>query len=186
MGASDYIVKPFSPSELGARIRAALRKRRPAELPEAAEPYVLGDLALNFLERRVTPGRAAAGADCDRVPAARRTRGDSRPRGHQRPAAGAHLGRRNLSGHGTGAQHRLEAAPQARGQRERLQIHLQRVPRRLPHREAAGVAGDTPVTGCEAAPGGRAARQAEASMKPLPITKHVWRENQEYLGLSTT
>ena len=54
MGASDYIVKPFSPSELGARIRAALRKRRPADLPEPAEPYVLGDLALNFLERRVT------------------------------------------------------------------------------------------------------------------------------------
>ena len=54
MGASDYIVKPFSPSELGARIRAALRKRRPAELPEPDEPYVLGDLALNFVERRVT------------------------------------------------------------------------------------------------------------------------------------
>ena len=54
MGASDYIVKPFSPSELGARIRAALRKRRPAELPEPDEPYVLGDLALNFMERRVT------------------------------------------------------------------------------------------------------------------------------------
>ena len=54
MGASDYIVKPFSPSELGARIRAALRKRRPADLPEPAEPYVLGDLALNFLERRIT------------------------------------------------------------------------------------------------------------------------------------
>ena len=54
MGASDYIVKPFSPSELGARIRAALRKRRPADLPEPTEPYVLGDLALNFLERRVT------------------------------------------------------------------------------------------------------------------------------------
>ena len=54
MGASDYIVKPFSPSELGARIRAALRKRRPADLPEPAEPYVLGDLARNFMERRVT------------------------------------------------------------------------------------------------------------------------------------
>ena len=54
MGASDYIVKPFSPSELGARIRAALRKRRPADLPKPAEPYELGDLALNFRERRVT------------------------------------------------------------------------------------------------------------------------------------
>ena len=59
MGASDYIVKPFSPSELGARIRAALRKRRPADLPEPAEPYELEDLVLNFRERRVTvAGRA--------------------------------------------------------------------------------------------------------------------------------
>ena len=54
MGASDYIVKPFSPSELGARIRAALRKRRPADPPEPTEPYEQGDLALNFRQRRVT------------------------------------------------------------------------------------------------------------------------------------
>ena len=27
MGAADYVVKPFSPTELAARIRAALRKR---------------------------------------------------------------------------------------------------------------------------------------------------------------
>ena len=31
MGASDYMVKPFSPTELAARIRAALRKRTVAE-----------------------------------------------------------------------------------------------------------------------------------------------------------
>ncbi len=31
MGASDYMVKPFSPTELAARIRAALRKRQLAE-----------------------------------------------------------------------------------------------------------------------------------------------------------
>ena len=47
-GAADYIVKPFSPSELVARIRAALRKR--AE----PEPYLLGDLAIHYEERRVT------------------------------------------------------------------------------------------------------------------------------------
>ena len=51
MGAADYIVKPFSPMELGARIRAALRKR---EVPEPADPFVLGDLAVYFRDRRVT------------------------------------------------------------------------------------------------------------------------------------
>ena len=37
MGAADYVVKPFSPTELAARIRAALRKRA---APELAQPSV--------------------------------------------------------------------------------------------------------------------------------------------------
>ena len=47
-GAADYIVKPFSPLELRARVRAALRRR--AE----PEPFVLGELAIHYEERRVT------------------------------------------------------------------------------------------------------------------------------------
>ena len=47
-GGADYIVKPFSPTELVARIQAALR--RPAE----PEPFVLGELAIHYDERRVT------------------------------------------------------------------------------------------------------------------------------------
>ena len=47
-GAVDYIVKPFSPTELTARIRAALR--RYAE----PEPFVLGELAIDYDRRRVT------------------------------------------------------------------------------------------------------------------------------------
>ena len=47
-GAADYIVKPFSATELTARIRAALRRR-----PEP-EPFVLGDLAIHYDERRVS------------------------------------------------------------------------------------------------------------------------------------
>ena len=39
-GAVDYITKPFSPPELAARIRAALRRRLPPELVEPTEPYV--------------------------------------------------------------------------------------------------------------------------------------------------
>ena len=47
-GAADYIVKPFSPTELTARIQAVLRRR--AE----PEPVVLGDLAIDYDRRRVT------------------------------------------------------------------------------------------------------------------------------------
>ena len=47
-GAVDYIVKPFSTTELAARIRAALRRR--AE----HEPFVLGELAIHYGERRVS------------------------------------------------------------------------------------------------------------------------------------
>ena len=47
-GAADYIVKPFSPTELTARIRAALRRRA------GPEAFVLGDLAIRYEERRVT------------------------------------------------------------------------------------------------------------------------------------
>ena len=52
-GAADYIVKPFSPMELTARIRAALRRQ--AE----PEPYLLGDLAIHYEERRVSVGGRA-------------------------------------------------------------------------------------------------------------------------------
>ena len=47
-GAADYIVKPFSPTELTARIRAALRRR------SAPEPFLLGDLAIHYERRRVS------------------------------------------------------------------------------------------------------------------------------------
>ncbi len=52
-GAADYIVKPFSPTELTARVRAALRSRaEPA-------PFELGELAIDYERRRVTvAGRA--------------------------------------------------------------------------------------------------------------------------------
>ena len=52
-GAADYIVKPFSPTELVARVRAALRRR------EAPEPFVLGELAIDFDRRRVSVGGEA-------------------------------------------------------------------------------------------------------------------------------
>ncbi len=50
-GAADYIVKPFSPTELVARIQAALRRD---EAPQ--EPYRSGGLVIDYAERRVTLG----------------------------------------------------------------------------------------------------------------------------------
>ena len=52
-GAADYIVKPFSPTELTARVRAALRRWA------APDPFVLGELTIDHDRRRVTlAGRA--------------------------------------------------------------------------------------------------------------------------------
>ena len=51
LGAADYVVKPYSPTELAARIRAALRRRA---TPEPAAPYVLGDLTIDRTVRSVT------------------------------------------------------------------------------------------------------------------------------------
>ena len=53
-GADDYMVKPFSPTELAARIEAVLRRRAASDRIRAREPYVLGDLTVNYAERRVT------------------------------------------------------------------------------------------------------------------------------------
>ena len=64
LGAADYVVKPFSPTELAARIRAALRKRAAPQWSEPSEPYVLGDLSIDYAERRVN----VAGRQVDLTP----------------------------------------------------------------------------------------------------------------------
>ena len=59
-GATDYIVKPFSPTELVARVRAALRRFGEPLLPSPEDPFVLGDLTIDYATRRVTvSGRPA-------------------------------------------------------------------------------------------------------------------------------
>ena len=54
-GAADYIVKPFSPTELTARVRAVLRRQ------DEPEPFRLGGLAIDYEQRSVSvAGRAVA------------------------------------------------------------------------------------------------------------------------------
>lgn len=55
MGGDDYIVKPFSPTELVARVRASLQ-RRAAGAAEPSEPYETGDLTINYEQRRAVLG----------------------------------------------------------------------------------------------------------------------------------
>ncbi len=52
LGADDYLVKPFSPRELVARLRAVLRRR--TELAAAAERIVAGDLTVDQGRHEVT------------------------------------------------------------------------------------------------------------------------------------
>ena len=49
-GAVDYIVKPFSPTELVARVRAALRRQ------DEPEPFVVGELVVDYECRLVSVG----------------------------------------------------------------------------------------------------------------------------------
>ncbi len=53
-GAEDYIVKPFSPTELVARIQTVLRRRAVPELLGPSEPFELGDLSIDYALRQVT------------------------------------------------------------------------------------------------------------------------------------
>ena len=54
MGAADYLVKPFSHTELAARIRAALRRGLEPSPGEPSGTCVVGDLSIDYAQRRVT------------------------------------------------------------------------------------------------------------------------------------
>ncbi|HLI59127.1 MAG TPA: response regulator transcription factor [Solirubrobacteraceae bacterium] len=56
LGADDYVVKPFSPRELTARVKAVLRRTTPARGAGGAAPLELGAVRLDPVAREVHVG----------------------------------------------------------------------------------------------------------------------------------
>ena len=65
-GADDYVARPFSSTELVARIGAALRRREAPEREAYRESFQFEDLSIDYARRRVTlSGRVVAMTDTE-------------------------------------------------------------------------------------------------------------------------
>ena len=108
-GADDYVTKPFGLAELRSRIRAVLRRGRPARLRR--EVLRAGPVVLDRRSREVTVDGAAGRADVLGVRAAARAHGRARAAAQPPGAPARDLGRQRLP---RPARHRRPHPPSAR------------------------------------------------------------------------
>ena len=163
LGAADYVVKLFSPTELTARVQAALRRSA------GADAFVLGDLAIDYEGRRVTlAGRVVEltateyqllrvlSVRAGRTTTLRDSAAPSVAEAPRRPAAGA---RRREAG-----------PPQAGRRRDAAHLHHHRATRRLPHAQT-GQRGLNPPRGPEVVPPASACLPVGLTVPlgPLPL-----------------
>jgi DNA-binding response OmpR family regulator len=109
MGADDYVTKPFSPQELVSRVRAVLRRSRPAGAGESIErALTFDDLSIDPQTRLVTI-RGEENTDGQRIRSVVAAGAPSAPGLLARSTTGARVGHGRVyrSGHG----HRARAPP---------------------------------------------------------------------------
>ena len=71
LGADDYVVKPFSPRELAARVNGVLRRAAPKAQPASAERSSSTDSSSTTARREVASRRRAGRDDAEGVRRAR-------------------------------------------------------------------------------------------------------------------
>ena len=133
-GAADYIVKPFSPTELAARVATALQRRAAPDQAHPAEPFVVGELTIDYAGRTVTVAGPIGATVAHRVPVAVRAVTERGPGSQSRRTDATRVAVNAVTGAGDAAQRHQETAPQARRQRQRARLHPHRAPHGLPHR----------------------------------------------------
>ena len=137
MGAADYVVKPFSPTELAARIRAALRRRAGPYGAEPTGPHLLGDLTIDYAQRRVTvAGRPVRLTATEYGLLYELSVNIGRVLTHDQLLRRV-WGLERTGEPGLVPQRGEEAPAQAGRRRGQPHLHLHRAPRRLPHGEAS-------------------------------------------------
>ena len=134
-GAADYVVKPFSPTELVARIQTALRRRNSPRLGRASGALGAGRPDRQLLRAQGLRGRPGDPTHRHRVPAAVRALGQRRPGAHPRAAPAAGLGSGAYRPLRPGAHCRQEPSPQAGRRRRQPQVHHNPAASRIPHAE---------------------------------------------------